>query len=226
MELKPSNPKDAVGSSKIPMHLWPNTATAMGAMGLLDGMLKYGRTNWRVCGVRSSIYYDAAKRHLDRWFEGEDMDPDSGLHHLCHALACLAIITDAMFAGKLNDDRMVQGGMELALKLLTPQVDMLKKKHSDKSPKHYTIADNEEINNMDSQKASSETKERSEPVLETGYICGSCAAERGGVWPMGHCATCHIGLCPYCKQPASLCSIDDWNWPESSYKPGQGVGRD
>ena len=49
-ELKETNPKDAIGSQKLPLHLWPTTATAMGCLGLLDGALKYGRANWRVSG--------------------------------------------------------------------------------------------------------------------------------------------------------------------------------
>lgn len=139
---KLTNPKDMIGSSKIPLHLWPQTATLMGAMGLMDGMLKYGRTNWRYAGVRSSIYYDAFMRHVIAWFEGEDYDPDSKLHHLCHALACLAIIVDAMWAEKLVDDRMIIGGWRKQVTHFTADVERLKKLHEGKNPKHYTIADN------------------------------------------------------------------------------------
>ena len=135
------NPKDAIGAGKLPLHLWPNTATALGCLGLLDGMLKYGRSNWRVAGARASIYVDAAKRHLDKWFEGEPCDADSGLPHLAHALASLAILVDAEAAGKLNDDRMVAGGYLNMLKTLTPHVARLKELHADKAPRHYTIAD-------------------------------------------------------------------------------------
>jgi len=140
-ETKLTNPKDAIGSDKIPFHLWPETATILGSLGLLDGALKYGRTNWRVAGVRASIYYDACRRHLNKWFEGEDMDPDSGVPHLGHALACLAILADAQAAGKLNDDRMVQGGYVNLIGTLTPLVKQLKEKHAGCAPKHYTIED-------------------------------------------------------------------------------------
>jgi hypothetical protein len=138
--LKPTNPKDLIGSGKLPLHLWPVTATALGSLGLLDGMLKYGRSNFRAVGVRASIYYDAASRHLNAWFEGEAVDPDSGLPHLAHALACLAIIVDAEAAGKLNDDRMHPGGYRELINSLTPHVARLKEVHADKSPQHYTIA--------------------------------------------------------------------------------------
>ncbi len=138
---KPTNPKDAIGSNKLPLHLWPETATALGSLALLDGALKYGRSNFRAIGVRASIYYDAARRHLNAWFEGEDTDPDSGLPHLSHALACLAILVDAEAAGKLNDDRMAPGGYRALIDGLTPHVERLKQLHQDKAPKHYTIAD-------------------------------------------------------------------------------------
>lgn len=145
MDTKPTNPKDAIGSDKLPLHLWPETATALGALGLLDGMLKYGRSNFREIGVRASIYYDAARRHLNAWFEGEEADPDSGLPHLAHALACLAILVDAQAAGKLNDDRMVAGGYRKLVNELTPHVARLKALHADKNPKHYTIVDSQAV---------------------------------------------------------------------------------
>ena len=143
---KPTNPKDAVGSDKLPLHLWPTTATALGCLGLLDGALKYGRSNWRVMGVRASIYYDAARRHLDAWFEGEECDPDSRLHHLAHALACIAILVDAEAVGKLHDDRMVNGtGYRGHVRDLTSEVPRLRAAHAGKAPKHYTIADDGDL---------------------------------------------------------------------------------
>jgi hypothetical protein len=140
--MKPSNPKDMIGSDKLPLHLWPATATAMGCIGFLNGLLKYGRANFRVHGIRASIYIDAAKRHLDAWFEGEECDPDDEVPHLAAALACIGIVVDALAAGKLNDDRNVRGGYRKLVGELTPHVARLKKLHAGKDPKHYTIADN------------------------------------------------------------------------------------
>lgn len=140
---KPSNPKDAIGSDKMPYHLWPNSATVLGCLGLLDGMLKYGRSNWREAGVRFTIYYDAAKRHADKLAAGEDIDEDSGLPHEAHILACWAIIVDAKATGRFVDDREYRGGGFLKLlKAMTPHVKRLKDKYTSKSPKHWTIADN------------------------------------------------------------------------------------
>lgn len=143
-ELKLTNPKDAVGASKVPLHLWPATATVAGCMALLDGALKYGRGNFRATGVRASIYFDACNRHLNAWFEGEDTDPDSGLPHLGHALACLAVLVDAQAAGKLNDDRQYPGGYRALLEQMTQQVERLKDVHVDRQPQHYTIANGDQ----------------------------------------------------------------------------------
>jgi hypothetical protein len=140
---KPTNPKDAVGSDKLPLHLWPVTATALGSVAMLNGLCKYGRSNFRAVGVRSSIYYDAARRHLDAWFEGEECDPDDGVPHLAAALACIAIIVDAGAAGKLTDDRMYPGGYRAFIDQLTPHVARLKALHAGRDPQHYTIATDE-----------------------------------------------------------------------------------
>lgn len=139
--LAKENPKDAVGSNKLPVHLWPETATMLGCLGLLDGALNYGRNNWREIPIRASEYVSAAKRHIDAFFEGEEVDPDSGLDHLAHALATLAIIVDARATGNLIDDRQYRGGFfREYVNTLTPHVARLRKKHADKNPKQYTIA--------------------------------------------------------------------------------------
>ena len=134
------NPKDTVGSTKLPLHLWPTAATAMGCVALLNGALKYGRNNWRVVGVRASIYVDACQRHLAAWFEGEQFD-EEGVPHLGAALACLAILIDCEAAGKLVDDRQYPGGHRELMQSLTPLVDRLRERHEGKSPKHYTIGE-------------------------------------------------------------------------------------
>jgi hypothetical protein len=139
--VKESNPKDAIGNDKMPLHLWPNSATSLGVLGMLDGAGKYGRANWRFAGVRASTYYDALRRHMDAWFEGEDYASDSGVHHLGHALACLAILVDAGVCGKLVDDRMYPGDYRKFIDQCTPHVRRIKSLHAAKHPHHFTIAD-------------------------------------------------------------------------------------
>lgn len=99
------NPKDIIGSTKPPLSSLPcGPLFEHGAVHLL-GALKYGRHNWRKIGVRASIYYDAAMRHLTAWWEGESVDKESGISHLMHVCACLYIVRDAEMHGMLRDDR-------------------------------------------------------------------------------------------------------------------------
>ena len=103
---KPSNPKDALGILKIPYSTISQPVIAEVGVAMLEGALKYGRHNYRAIGVRASVYFDAVvARHLAAWWEGEDIDPDSDLHHITKAIAGLCVIRDAMIQGKFIDDR-------------------------------------------------------------------------------------------------------------------------
>lgn len=144
-DVKDTNPKDIVAAGKVPVHLWPATATVLGSIGLLEGMLKYGRSNWREKGVKVSVYIDAAMRHLFDYMEGDDLTSDVGVHNLANALACLAIIVDADAHGELIDDRNFTPGVQgyrAYVERFTPEVARLKELFKDRNPKHYTIADN------------------------------------------------------------------------------------
>jgi len=104
-ERRDTNPKDAIGISKAPMSVIPSPALHLLGLAMLEGSLKYGRHNFREAGIRYSVYYDALMRHMNAWWEGEDIDPDSGLPHVVKAMACCAILTDAIIAQNGNDDR-------------------------------------------------------------------------------------------------------------------------
>lgn len=102
---KDTNPKDAVGTKKTPFTVIPFTVLWELGCALLEGARKYGRHNYRVAGVRGSVYIDASMRHLSSWWEGEDIDPDSGLSHITKAIASLTVMRDAMLQEKFIDDR-------------------------------------------------------------------------------------------------------------------------
>lgn len=102
---KSSNPKDVVGSRKLSLSCVPWTLIVCAARALWEGVLKYGRFNWRICGIRGSIYLDALKRHLAKYENGQDVDPKTKIHHLDSMIGCLAIMRDAMLYGKFEDDR-------------------------------------------------------------------------------------------------------------------------
>lgn len=106
LNTKPSNPKDAVGSSKVPLlSVLPLRVMGEVALGLLEGALKYGRHNYRAVGVRASVYVDAAARHMCDFWEGTDIDPASGIHHVSKAIASLTVLRDAMLNDLWTDDR-------------------------------------------------------------------------------------------------------------------------
>lgn len=56
---------------------------------LMLGESRYGAWNWTKGGEGNgwSRYYDSLKRHLNAFWKGEDIDPDSQLHHLDHLIA-------------------------------------------------------------------------------------------------------------------------------------------
>jgi hypothetical protein len=105
MSLKSTNPKDAVGVRKVSFSTVPCTVIAEVGLAMLEGARKYGRHNYRSAGVRASVYYDAVLRHLTQWWEGEDIDPDSGLSHITKALAGLTVLRDTMINDMWTDDR-------------------------------------------------------------------------------------------------------------------------
>jgi len=143
-ETKPSNPKDAIGSTKLPMHLIPGTALAHLSLAFLEGALKYGKFNWRVAGVRASIYLDAMKRHIEKWENGDDCDPETLVNHLSSVMACCAIVLDASLCGKLTDDRPPKAPVGGLIDALAVNVKHLQDLFAGHSPHHHTITDNSE----------------------------------------------------------------------------------
>jgi len=104
------NPKSIMGATKVPLHLNPATAAVHQAAAHADGAAKYGAYNWRSTPVAISVYVAAVKRHLDAYYDSsETYAADSGVHHLGHAMAGLAILLDAEACGTLVDDRPVCG---------------------------------------------------------------------------------------------------------------------
>lgn len=104
-KTKETNPKYQAGIKKAPLHCIPTGPLFELGLAMLEGSRKYGRHNYRAIGVRASVYYDAATGHIIDWWEGEDIDPDSGVHHLIKAMACLLVVRDSMLMGNFNDDR-------------------------------------------------------------------------------------------------------------------------
>jgi len=109
LQLPDANPKTAQGAKKVPLHLVPPALMHYSAAAFADGAEKYGPYNWREARISASTYYAAALRHMMAWWDGEEVAQDSGVHHLGHAAACLAMILDTMGSERLNDNRPAAG---------------------------------------------------------------------------------------------------------------------
>lgn len=105
------NPKDLIGASKPDVSLVPMSAILHEAQAMALGARKYGPGNWREAGkpVQARTYLAAAIRHIAAVLDGEDLDSESGGHHLGHARASLGIYLDAMECGQLIDNRLPAG---------------------------------------------------------------------------------------------------------------------
>lgn len=99
------NPKTQYGDGKPQMQLVPPVVLVHMGEVMRLGAEKYGPYNWRERTVSSSVYAGAMHRHLAAWYDGEDLDPESGAPHLAHIMACAAILLDAQSIDRLNDDR-------------------------------------------------------------------------------------------------------------------------
>lgn len=133
---KPTNPKDAIGIKKAPLSTLPAHVILELGTAMLEGAAKYGRFNYRAIGVRASVYYDALQRHILAWWEGEDIDPDSGLPHVTKAMSCLLVLRDAMHQGKLEDDRPPKS--QPFIDGLNQRAADILERYKDKQVTHYT----------------------------------------------------------------------------------------
>jgi hypothetical protein len=185
-DTKPSNPKDIVGAKKLDLGLVPDTAVAALATAFLEGALKYGRYNWRVAGVSASTYHAALRRHIAKWWNGQDNDPETQVSHLANAMACIAIIFDAEVYGKLTDDRPPAPGYDTTgdrINHYEHVIGHLKRTFAEHSPKQYTIADTQPNPN-----AVYTVRELAAPPLPVGVKhCGHEGCVRTVVPPAPYC---------------------------------------
>lgn len=56
------------------------------------GAVKYEIDNWQRVPSARTRYYDAAMRHIDDWWNGSEVDEESSLPHLAHAICCLLFL--------------------------------------------------------------------------------------------------------------------------------------
>lgn len=111
-----ANPKDIQGAKKPPISLVPPSVIIHLAMAFKEGAEKYGAYNWRSKKVQTLIYCDAIMRHLLAYIDGEDIDQESGKHHLAGVLASAAVLLDAQENDSLIDNRPPKGNASELIK--------------------------------------------------------------------------------------------------------------
>jgi hypothetical protein len=94
-------------TNKPDLSLIPYCVEAQVAQAMQFGEAKYGRYNY-LKGHDISTIIAAAKRHIGKYYEGEDNDQESGVSHIAHAMANLLMLLHQQEIGVLRDDRFKQ----------------------------------------------------------------------------------------------------------------------
>ena len=145
-DSKAINPKDRIASNRLPLDLVPDSLAVFAALSFVEGAAKYGAYNWRVAGVRASVYRGALDRHLKSWWNGEDKDPKTGVPHLASVIAGAAILLDAELAGKLTDDRPPKVALGELMRDLEAEVSRIREMFAEHDPTHWTAANAPDAN--------------------------------------------------------------------------------
>lgn len=104
------NPKEVAGSKKPGIFsVFPRWVNLLVGRVMETGASKYGAFNYRDSSIAASTYEDAMERHAQLWFDGEDNDPESGVSHLAHVIACATLLLDAQATNQLYDNRQKTG---------------------------------------------------------------------------------------------------------------------
>lgn len=92
---------------KPDLALLPYPALVQMAQAFMYGEKKYARHNYRH-GFETHRLVGAALRHVYKYESGEDIDPESGVSHLGHALASIAMLITNIAEEKATDTRYQQ----------------------------------------------------------------------------------------------------------------------
>lgn len=101
----------AKGRKPQRMELLPWDALMSASEVFHFGALKYDDRNWER-GYAWSLSFGALMRHLAAWWQGEDLDPESGLSHLAHATFHVLALHANELRGNGHDDRPRTSGGE------------------------------------------------------------------------------------------------------------------
>ena len=91
----PEGKKYDEGKNRMGLVLqgFSNALWEVGRVGTF-GCQKYGEGNWQYLENGIDRYKDALCRHLFQWMQGEEIDKESGIKHLSHALWNLSAVLE------------------------------------------------------------------------------------------------------------------------------------
>lgn len=91
----PEGKKYDEGKNRMGLVLqgFSNALWEVGRVGTF-GCSKYGEGNWQYLENGIDRYKDALFRHLFQWMQGEEIDNESGIKHLSHALWNLSAVLE------------------------------------------------------------------------------------------------------------------------------------
>ena len=88
-------------SEKLRYDLVPVKALKAIVQVLGCGAAKYGDNNWVTVPTPRRRYYAACQRHLQDWWDGEELDKETGVTSLAHAGCCILFL---IILGRYGDN--------------------------------------------------------------------------------------------------------------------------
>jgi hypothetical protein len=106
--------------SLLPFRVLAEVAKAM-QWGLSSG--KYVRDGWRLSTNDWSDVYDAGIRHVGQWWDGEELDPESGVSHLAHGICNFMFLLYYSLTGARGDNRFIEAPQTAPVNEPEPEKD-------------------------------------------------------------------------------------------------------
>lgn len=103
-EVKVDNGGIKHDAEKDPWHLLPWDSVRAVAKVMMYGSRKYAPRNWER-GMDWSRLFRATTEHMNSWWMGEDLDPETRFSHLWHAGCCILFLIAFEIRGIGKDDR-------------------------------------------------------------------------------------------------------------------------
>ena len=108
MDQQRNEAADNYDGGKLRYDLLPADALEELVRVYTTGAEKYAERNWEK-GMAWCRAFGSLMRHAWAWMRGEDLDPETGIHHMAHAaFRCLQLVSYAK-RGVGEDDRPIGG---------------------------------------------------------------------------------------------------------------------